>query len=113
MINQELVIKAIHNRKPISFTLRKEGHVLGLRIGNPHAIFRHTLKNGEKKIYVDIWRTSGVITDNSKPLPDWREYVAIDLEDTNILESEPNFTPAESYKPDSDKYKEAIAKVGI
>jgi hypothetical protein len=111
MNNQELIIEAINNRKPISFAIEKENHTPGERVGNTHAIYYHTLKNGDEKIYVDIWRTSGVVTDLNDPLPKWKKYIVEDLKKINVLNSETSFEPAPGYNPNSENYNRVIAKI--
>lgn len=106
-----MIIEAIKNRKPISFTIRKADHVPGVRVGNPHAIFLDAPERGMEKIYVHVYRTSGVITDGNKPLPSWRLYIVSDLEEIKVFHSEESFTPAPGYNHNYNKYSRAIAKV--
>lgn len=108
----ELLKKAIKLKKPISFDYNKEGKVTGKRIGNIHAIFVFTNKNGEQDTKVDLYQTGGVSdTSVEKPLPSWRFYSLDYFSNIEILESEQTFNEAEWYKPESDRYIDVIAKI--
>ena len=48
MTNIEKLIKAIENRKPITFEYNKEGKTAGKRIGNPHALYIFEYKDPNK-----------------------------------------------------------------
>ena len=93
-------------RKPISYKYNKEGRANGIRYGNPHAVFLSSANN----INIDIWKTSGVRSDD-KPIPDWKVYTIKHMEEITILEDQPDFPITDGYKPNSPKYERAFAKV--
>ncbi len=126
MTNMEKLISAIENRKPISFEYNKQGKTAGKRIGNPHAlyIFEYKNPNKESKTKLDLVQTGGVSDSRlEKPFPDFRQFFITDLSNIEVLESEPNFEPLyeklneetgemeKRYNPESDNYKNTIAKV--
>lgn len=49
--------EAINTRTPIDFSYPKPGKITGNRIGNPHAIYRFTSKDGKSSTKVHIWQT--------------------------------------------------------
>lgn len=102
----EILKTAIEMRKPIRYKYNKEGRAIGIRYGNPHAIFLSSADN----VNIDIWKTGGVKSDD-KPIPDWKVYTIKHMEEITILEDQPDFPIADGYKPNSPKYSRAIAKV--
>jgi len=102
----EILKKAIAMRKPISYKYNLEGRKVGIRYGNPHAIYL----SSTDKVNIDIWKTGGVKSDD-KPIPDWRAYSIKNIEEITILEDQPDFPTANRYKPNSLKYSRALAKV--
>ena len=113
MTNLDILIKAIKNRKPVSFEYNKPGKTPGLRIGNPHAVFIFTSKADEKSTKIHIVQTSGVSdTKDEKPFPDFRMFNIEDLSDLTILEEQPDFEPFyEKYNPEWEGYKDIIEKI--
>lgn len=108
MHKEFLLIEAIKNRKPIEFEYKKEGKVLGKRIGNPHIIFIHPTT---KKREIHIFQTGGVSDSNlSIGLP-WRLFIIDFMENIKTLEDEPAFGNAEGYNPESPLYRDVIAKL--
>ncbi len=103
---REQLVRAIELRKPISYDYEAEDRAIGLRYGNPHAIFIATTNN----INIDIWKTGGVRSD-TKPLPAWRQYKIQNIKKVTILEGEEQFTIAQGYNPNSKQYSRPIAKV--
>ena len=51
---------AINSRTPIKFSYPKPGKVEGERIGNPHAVYLYTDKDGIVSTKIHIWQTEGV-----------------------------------------------------
>ncbi len=126
MTKLELLISAIENRKPITFEYNKEGKTPGIRKGNPHAlyIFEYKDPNKESKTKLDLVQTGGVSDSiEEKPFPDFRQFFITDLSNIEILENEPDFEPfyeklneetgemEKKYNPESDNYKNPLAKV--
>ena len=126
MTNLEKLIKAIESRKPITFEYNKEGKTAGIRQGNPHALYIFEYKDPTKqsKIKLDLVQTGGVSDSREeKPFPDFRQFFITDLSNIDILENEPNFVPLyeklneqtgemeKRYNPESDNYKNPLAKV--
>ncbi|MBK8055666.1 MAG: hypothetical protein IPK35_20930 [Saprospiraceae bacterium] len=114
MTNLELLIKAIETKKPVSFEYNKEGKTPGVRTGNPHILYvqQYTDTTKPKNSKVDLWQTSGVTdTSDTKPLPSWRNFFFSDLINIVIHEDHSQFEIAEGYNPESDRYKEVIAKI--
>lgn len=62
--------RAIQGRRKIVYTYDREDQAQGEREGEPHVLF--FTKNGH--LMVHIWKTGGVQTDETKPLPAWRQY---------------------------------------
>jgi len=102
----EILTKAIQQRKPISFEYNIEGRAIGLRYGNPHAIYL----SSTDKVNIHIWKTGGVKTDPAQNLPTWRTYSIKHIENITIFEDQENFSLAVDYKPNSPMYSRALAK---
>lgn len=126
MTNIEKLTKAIENRKPITFEYIKEGKTAGTRKGNPHAlyIFEYKDPTKESKTKLDLVQTGGVSDSREeKPFPDFRQFFVTDLSNIEILENESVFEPLyeklneetgemeKRYNPESDYYKNPLAKV--
>lgn len=126
MTNIEKLTTAIENRKPITFEYNKEGKTAGKRKGNPHAlyIFEYKDPNKESKIKLDLVQTGGVSDSREeKPFPDFRQFFITDLSNIEVLENESDFEPLyeklneetgemeKRYNPESDYYKNPLAKV--
>lgn len=111
---------AIENKQQISFEYIKEGKKNGTRIWNPYAVYIFTAKSGEQSTKVHIVQTDGVSdsADMTEPLPfgvewEFRNFNIEDLAKVEILSDRPLFSkPYHSlYKPESEMYKDVIAKV--
>jgi|SRR3989304_7447289 len=108
----EILIKAINNRLPISFEYSKKG-IISKRIGNPYVVYIFVSKAGEESTKVDIVQTKGD-SDSGKSFPSFRSFLNIeDIINLKILEDQPSFDPPfhDDYAPNSDRYKNPIAKV--
>lgn len=101
----EILKLAISQQKQISYEYEAPGRAIGVRIGNPHAIFISTANN----VNIDIHKISGVKTDPSKLLPDWRQYTVLNIRNVVILEN--GFSIAKGYNPNSKQYSRVIAKI--
>lgn len=101
----DLLTSAIQQRKQVSYEYESPGRVIGVRIGNPHAIFISTAGN----VNIDIFKIDGVKTDPSKPLPAWRQYKVKDIKNVIILDKP--FVTADGYNPTSKQYARVIAKI--
>jgi hypothetical protein len=101
----EILTLAIQKKKQISYEYELEGKAVGVRIGNPHAIFISSAEN----VNIDIHKIDGVRTDPSKELPAWRQYKVKHMVNVKILE--PDFLIAEGYNPTSKQYTRVIAKI--
>lgn len=110
----ELLQKAIKERKTISFDYNKKGE-LSNRIANPYVLYIYTSKNGEESTKLGIVQIGGDSdSKESKPFPSFRDFLGIeDVLNVKIMEDQPCFTPPfhEDYNPESDRYKNLIAKV--
>ena len=104
----ELLSAAIKAKKPFSFEYHADGHVKGVRTGNPHAIFIHPTTDN---INVDIWKTDGVSTKPDTVLPAWKQYRLEFIKNITILEHEATFEPAKGYNPVSKQYSRVIVKI--
>ena len=110
----ELLKKAIENKKPISFEYNKIGK-LSKRIGNPYVIYIFVSQAGVKSTKVDIVQTAGESdSESDKPFPSFRGFLDIkNILNVEILENQPSFGPPfhKDYVPNSDRYKNPIAKI--
>ena len=111
----EVLIEAINSRMPISFEYNKEGKEKGKRFGHPYAVYIFTAKNTRiQSTKVHIVQTGGVSdSKDENPFNSFRQFNLEELSDVNILKNEKPFGPDlhENYKPESDWYKDVIAKV--
>src|SRR3989344_7285797 len=105
----EQLVLAMQNRKPISFEYRQEGKPPGLRIGNPHAVFKGRNKNGIDNVYVHIVQTGGV-SETLQIFPDWRMFFADKIFGVQIMEAEPIFAINDGYNPNAPMYSQTIYK---
>jgi hypothetical protein len=103
----DILIKAIQLQKSISYEYNAPGRAIGVRFGNPHAIFVSTTEN----VNIDIFKIDGVKTDPSKPIPAWRQYKVKHMENVSILVDDNEFEIAVGYNPTSKQYANVIAKV--
>ncbi len=114
MSTSEILKKAIEMKKPISFEYNKKG-ILSKRIGNPYVIYIFVSVAGDKSTKVDIVQTAGESDSKSdKPFPSFRGFLDIkNILNVKILEDQPSFGPPfhEDYVPNSDRYKNPIAKI--
>ena len=108
MSNLEILRNAIENRQPIRFRYVRPGKVPADRLGHPHAVFLlRTKSHPEGRFYLDLWQTGGH-SESGCP-PDWRMFC---LEDVVGVESLPGrFSVAETYKPNSPRYEQIVARV--
>jgi len=111
----ETLVRAIENRRPISFQYNKPGKIAGVRFGHPYAIFFHKAKKTRViSTKVDILQTDGVSdTKYIKPFPSFRQYNLEELTDIIILIDQPCFCEPWhlDYNPLSDRYKDVIVKI--
>lgn len=103
----DILKTAISLKKPISYEYVAENRVIGVRYGNPHAIFIATTGN----VNIDIYKTGGVSSDETKPLPGWRQYKLKHIVNVIINEDLPEFEIASGYNPNSRQYSRVIAKI--
>lgn len=110
----ETLIEAITNKQQISFEYNKDEKITK-RVGNPYAVFIYTAKNTRiQSTKVHIVQTAGDSDSQERnPFPSFRMYNIVDLNDVTILKSEEPFSEPfhKDYKPESDFYKDVIAKV--
>jgi hypothetical protein len=110
MTKLELLTKAIQDRLPISFQYNKPGKTVGIRIGNPHAVFIFTSIKGITSTKLHIVQTEGVSDTGDKgDFPFWRPFNIEHISDVKVLENMGKFEVQEGYKPDS--YDNPLAKV--
>jgi len=100
-----LLTDAIQRRKPITFEYVATGRAVGLRYGNPHAVFIDTNEN----INAHIWKTGGVSTEPTT-YPDWRKYIVKQIVNVRVLEQQ-SFELAPGYNPHSKIYERVIVKI--
>lgn len=108
----EILIEAIHKRLPISFEYNKKGKI-SKRIGNPYVVYIFVSKGDEESTKADVVQTDGD-SDSGIPFPRFRGFLNIeDIINPKILDDQPSFGPPfhPDYVPDSDRYKNPIAKV--
>ncbi len=108
----EVLIKAINNRLPISFEYNKNGEI-SKRIGNPYVVYIFVSRAGEESTKVDVVQTAGD-SDSGIPFPSFRSFRNIeDIINLKILENQSSFGPPfhSDYVPNSDRYKNPIAKI--
>ncbi len=104
--------QAITERKPISFEYNKEGKILGERIGNPHAVFVYTSKDGTRSVKAHIVQTAGVSDSKfEKPFPDFRMFDLDNIRMEHILSEQPPFSVSDKYNPNWEGYVDSIAKI--
>lgn len=106
----ELLRKAISARTPIRFQYNKPDKAIGVRIGNPHALFIMNKKDGTQSTKVHIVQTGGV-SDSEKPFPSFRMFDISELSDIQILENEGQFEISSEYNPLWEGYAFVIEKV--
>ena len=104
MIIDPKLYQAIQTRQQIIYTCTGSRHVPGDRKGNPHIIYR--TKN--EYVMIHIWKTSGVSTDSSAPLPGWRSYHLSDIE---LLSVGNQFDMEDTFNPDHKMYADTICSV--
>jgi len=102
----DLLQKAINEKRSISFEYEKEGHPIGERIGNPHAIFIHS--NNTNNISIHIYQTDGV-SSSMENKSDWRTFIVEEVKNVKLLNS--SFTPNRGYNPYSKMYNRVICKL--
>jgi len=100
----EILTLAIRQKKQIQYEYDLPGKAVGIRIGNPHAIFI----SSAEKINIDIYKLDGVRS-NSKSIPDWRQYTVKHIRNVVILDSQ--FSTAINYNPLSKQYNRVISKI--
>lgn len=110
----ETLIEAISKKQQISFEYKKEGKVQGVRFGDPYAVFIFTAKNTRiQSTKVHIVQTGGVSDTIGKD--EYGVFRMFNIEDLNnvvILSDRKPFEPFhKDYKPESEFYKDVIAKV--
>lgn len=105
-----LIISAIEAKKPIEFEYHQEGKPSGIRIGNPHAIFRGRNRLGIDNTYLHVVQTAGV-SETSVIFPSWRMFFADRVANVRILEDDPPFEIHPEYNPYSPMYSEAVCKI--
>ena len=113
MSHLDTLILAIKNRHSVNFEYNKPTKTVGLRTGNPHAIFILTTKAGVQSTKVHIVQTDGVSDSKElKPFPDFRMFNIEDLSNISIVINSAVFEPHyEKYNPEWDGYKDVIEKV--
>jgi len=106
----ELLTKSVEDRLSISFQYNKPNKSEGTRIGNVHAIFIFTSKNGEISTKLHIVQTDGVSDSADKgDFPFWRTFNIDFISDVKILDELGKFEIQEGYNPES--YHNPIAKI--
>jgi hypothetical protein len=109
MTKLELLIESVEKRLPVSFQYNKPGKTEGVRIGNVHAVFIFTAKDGTETTKVAVYQTDGV-SDTAQEIPGWRPLLNIEhVSDVKILEDLGQFEEADGYNADS--YDKPIAKI--
>ena len=103
MATEAEMCKAIQSRQRIVYDCEGD-HPSGEREGHPHIIFRANTGN----ILVHVWKTRGVQKDPGGKLPGWRLY---HLSDIVLSGTDGNFTPEDSFKPQSPMYPTVICSV--
>lgn len=105
--NETLIIKAIGERKVITFDYKSDADPIGtMRSGNPHAMYEH-LKTGN--VLLDLFQTEGQSSERYK-LPVWREFKVDKMSNIRIMDNR-NFETQKNYNPNAEKYLRAIAKI--
>ena len=111
MTQQDLdtLIKAIKEKKVISFQYNKEGKTYGERLGAPYVIYSGT--DGTKK-YVDIYQTSGIsdrVATGQSEFPHW---VTLEFEFvSDVTLTEGTFVPISGYKRYAKRFMIANIKI--
>lgn len=103
-----IIETAVRTRSPVSFQYVRPGKTLGIRIGNPHAVFVLRLKNGEENVYLHLLQTAGV-TDSGQDLPSWRQFFFNDVRDPQLISDGSPFAISETYN--ASWYEHPIAKI--
>ncbi len=105
---KDVIISAINSRRLISFEyINANDMIKRHRIGEPHALFNH---NTTKNLTVDVYQTGGYSSSTSN-IDDWRDFILDRMSNVIILED--RFEPRPSYNPNSDRYKNCLAKIDI
>lgn len=101
---------AIENRSSVRFAYNKPGKVSGKRIGNPHAVFVMTKKDGSQSTKVHIVQTDGV-SDSEQEFPSFRMFDLSELSNVELVDNSAPFPIHEDYNSGWDGYSHTIAKV--
>lgn len=101
---------AVTSRTPISFSYPKPWKTQWERIGNVHAIYKYTSKEGKTTIKSHIYQTSWV-SDSDEKIPWWRNFDIEFIRDAVLLPEESPFPIAEGYNPNYYLEHPAIIKV--
>lgn len=105
MTTEHEIRRAIQEHRRIIYTYDRDGRAAGQREGNPHIVFY--TKNRHHMIH--IWKTGGVSTDPTEPLPGWRSYY---LEDLTVVEVQDiKFDVESTFKPESRRYHDIVCRV--
>ena len=104
MTVESKLCQAIQARQQIIYTYTGSKCALGEREGNPHIICR--TKNGH--VMIHIWKTGGVSTNSSDPLPDWRFY---HLSNIQLLRLGDQFDIEGTFNPYGKMYTHTICSV--
>ena len=106
MTTLEELKRAIKERRPVIFAYNKAEHKEGERQGNPHIIYHSSKSHTE---LVHIYKTGGVQTDPTQPLPGWRAYEPKYLEILRLEDS--SFQVEETFNPHSKLYVNKVCSV--
>ncbi|HWM63342.1 MAG TPA: WYL domain-containing protein [Solirubrobacterales bacterium] len=97
---EEIVRHAISNRLRLEIEYHGKGKAQGVRIIDPHALFR----TGNDRIYLHAFQVDGA--SSSGDIPDWRQF---DLAEISIVElKKSHFGLAEGYDPSSRMYSAGL-----
>lgn len=108
----DLLKSAIKEKKSISFEYTKLEKIQGKRIGDPYAVFTFTNLKGDRSTKVHILQTGGVSDSKlDKPFPDFRMFDLEDIDNIEILNSQPSFAINYKYNSLWEGYNDAIAKI--
>jgi len=104
--NLQTIIKAIQEKKSISFEYNKPNKVNGIRTGNPYVIY---WKDDETKRYLDLHQESGVSDSVSEDEVHWVTLETVYI--SNVKLKENTFSPIADYKRYAPKYMIANIKI--
>ena len=94
------VRKAISDRLQLEVEYQGKGKAQGLRVIDPHALFR----TGDDRLFLHAFQVDGA--SSSGDIPDWRQFDLAEISAVKLLTS--HFELADGYDPSSRMYSAGL-----